>query len=392
MNEPKATTPEPPDIESMFQLGGGRISKGLQRAQLASGSNLKPARIAALTSAVAWLPLLLLATMEGLAWGSRVEVPFLKDFLPYGQFLLVIPLLVWGEVFVGKMLGWAAAELRRSDLLAPESTPALEQLLTRAVEQWRGRGVNAVIISLTAAATGFWFWGAREWLTGGWQYVDGHVTFAGWWYLLVSMPVMRFLILRWVWRLMLWAWVLWRTAGLRIQPQPTHPDRAGGLAFLGSTQAVFGVLISSCAIQLSCLIADAVAYRGADLMSFRWQVMAFAVFSVVALLLPLLVFAPNMIRTRAETLLFLSGNAYRGAAGLDRELRNHPDQPLPANDISGMSDFGVLYENARLMKIVPLEWRHVLVLVLAAVVPFLPLVFLVVPAQEVLQTLGRLII
>ncbi len=58
------------------------------------------------------------------------------------------------------------------------------------------------------------------------------------------------------------------------------------------------------------------------------------------------------------------------------------------NAISGLSDFGVLYENARLMLPVPLELQHVVSLVLAAVLPFLPLVFLVMPAREVLRTLA----
>jgi hypothetical protein len=44
------------------------------------------------------------------------------------------------------------------------------------------------------------------------------------------------------------------------------------------------------------------------------------------------------------------------------------------------------------MRFVPLELRHVMILVLAAVLPFVPLVFLVMPAQEVLQTLIRLMI
>ncbi len=71
-------------------------------------------------------PLLILAAVEGLAWGDRVAVPLLKDFLPYGQFLLAVPVLVFGEKIVGKRLSWTVAELRRSDILAPEETPRLD--------------------------------------------------------------------------------------------------------------------------------------------------------------------------------------------------------------------------------------------------------------------------
>ena len=77
---------------------------------------------------------------------------------------------------------------------------------------------------------------------------------------------------------------------------------------------------------------------------------------------------------------------------LVRKLRTARDGELPSDAVSGLSDFGALYENARLMRPVPMETQHVLGLVLAAVTPFLPLVFLVMPAREVLRTLARLLV
>jgi len=235
-------------------------------------------------------------------------------------------------------------------------------------------------------------WGAREWLTGGWQVAGDGMTLAGWWYLVISLPVMRFLALRWLWRLLLWAWVLWRVSGLELNPRPAHPDRAGGLAFLGGAQAAFGVFVFAFGVQLSCLVADAVHFRDAELTAFRGEIVAFVVISVVVLLLPLLVFAPKMVRAREEYLVFLSGSAHRGAGELTRKLRVARNGELPSDAVSGLSDFGALYENARLMRPVPMEMQHVLGLVLAAVAPFLPLVFLVMPAREVLRTLARLLV
>jgi hypothetical protein len=127
-------------------------------------------------------------------------------------------------------------------------------------------------------------------------------------------------------------------------------------------------------------------------MSFRGEVIAFVVLVVVVLLLPLLVFAPKLARAREEHLLFLSCSGYRGAGHLEGKLRASESGGLPTNEISGLADFGVLYENARLMRPLPLELRHIGAMVLAAALPFIPLVFLVMPAQEVLRTLARLII
>lgn len=391
MNNDRGTAPDA-GAEALLGLGEGVVSRGLERLQLARGDRLRVGRLAAVLAALAWLPLLVLSIVEGVAWGDAVHVPFLKDYLPYGQLLIAIPVLVVGELIVSRYLMLAVAELRRSEVLDAADAPKLDAVMVLTIRRWRGRTVNIIVLTLTCTATVVSLVGAREWLTGGWQVAGDGMTMAGWWYLLISLPVMRFLALRWLWRMVLWAWVLWRVSRLGLHPRPAHPDRAGGLAFLGGTQASFGVLVFAFGVQLSCLIADAVHFRGMDLTAYRGEMVAFAAIVVIALLLPLLVFAPRMVRARQDHLLFLSDSAHRGAGDLERKLRMSRDGELPADAVSGLSDFSALYEHARLMRPVPLEIQHVLALVLSAAVPFLPLVFLVMPAGEVLKTLLRLLV
>ncbi len=359
--------------------------------RLAPADRLRVGRVALLTVILTWLPLLLLAIAQGVAWGDRVDVSFLEDFLPYGQTLLVVPVLIIGEFAVGRRLAWTMEELRRSDVLAPEDTPALERVLARVVELWRGRKVNTVILLISLATIIVSLLGARKLLTGSWHYVDGRTTLAGWWYVLVSVSVIRFLILRWLWRFMLWTWVLWSMNRLRLQPQPTHPDRAGGMAFLGGTQAGFSLIVFVFGAQLSSAVANAVCYRGADLMSFKGQVVAFAVLAVVAVAAPLFAFAPKLLRAREESLMLMTSRGYRGARHLESELRSAAGDELPAADVSALTDFGALYQNARLMWPVPMGMGHVVAVVASAVLPFLPLVFLVMPVKEVVRALAGLL-
>jgi len=119
---------------------------------------------------------------------------------------------------------------------------------------------------------------------------------------------------------------------------------------------------------------------------------SFVLITIVVLLLPLLVFAPIRIRAREEGLVFLSGSGYKDANELERKLRDRRTGDVPPDEISGLADFGVLYENARWTKPLPLELRHVIAMVRAAVLPFLPLGLMVVPAQEVFRTLANLIV
>lgn len=386
-------SPPNPEVESFFTAGGGGGNRYLQRLRLSDGSRLHKVRVAVVLTTLAWLPVLILAVVDGVAWGRSVEVPFVRDFLPYGQLLVAIPTLVLGEIAARRRLGLAAGELRHSGMVSADDRGALDDILRHAIGLGRGRTVDAVILALTLGATAASLFGAKVWLTGGWQVSGDDLTLPGFWYLFVSLPVMRFLALRWLWRALLWAWVLWRVARLELVPKPMHPDRAGGFAFLGETQVAFSVLVFVSGVQLSCLAADAVVFRGADLMAYRAQLFAFVVTSVVTLLLPLLAFAPKLVRAREEQLVVLSGHGHRGADHLERRLGSGDwGSEVAGDEISGMSDFGGLYENARLMRPLPMDPRSVVMLVLAAAIPFVPLVFLVMPAGDILRTLAKLLV
>lgn len=386
-------SPSGPRTETLFSLDGGRVSRNLERLRLAEGTRLRTIRLAVVLTGLAWMPLLVLAVIEGVAWGSGVQVPFIRDFLPYGQIIVAIPVLVLGQIAANRRLGLATAELRQSGILAPDDVEAFDRIVGRIVSLGRGRTTDAAILVLTFTATAISLVEAKVWLTGGWQVSGDGMTMAGWWYLLVSLPVMRFLALRWLWRGVLWALVLCRVARLELNPKIMHPDRTGGLAFLGETQASFSVIVFAFGVQLACVAADAVVFRGADLMAYRGHFVAYLVTSVGILLLPLLAFVPRLVRAREEQLVVLSGQGYRGAEHVGRKLSSGEwGFDVPVDEISGLTDFGALYENARLMRPLPIDRRDIAMLAMAAVVPFVPLIFLVVPAKEVVKTLASLLV
>jgi hypothetical protein len=50
-------------------------------------------------------------------------------------------------------------------------------------------------------------------------------TMAGWWHVFVSLPIFQFLMVRWLWRYLIWCRLLWRISRLDLQLIPTHPDQ-----------------------------------------------------------------------------------------------------------------------------------------------------------------------
>ena len=67
------------------------------------------------------------------------------------------------------------------------------------------------------------------------QMQDGALalTLAGWWALLVALPLFWFLLGRWLWRFVTWGRLLRDIAACELRLVATHPDRCGGIAFIG---------------------------------------------------------------------------------------------------------------------------------------------------------------
>ena len=66
-----------------------------------------------------------------------------------------------------------------------------------------------------------------------------NLSMAGWWHALVSVPMFQFLLLRWYFRVFIWARFLWRMSRINLKLVPTHPDRVGGLGFLTNVVYAF---------------------------------------------------------------------------------------------------------------------------------------------------------
>jgi hypothetical protein len=111
---------------------------------------------------------------------------------------------------------------------------------------------NSIVFEVALLASvytiGLWLWQSQLALGGATWYGarDGthfHVTLAGYWYVWVSIPIFQFLLLRWYFRLFIWFRFLWKISRLKLQLSAAHPDRAGGIGFLGGSSYAFGPLL-----------------------------------------------------------------------------------------------------------------------------------------------------
>jgi hypothetical protein len=180
---------------------------------------------------VAWLPLLLLTTYERIAVGHVVPVRFLYDLDAHARFLVAIPLFLLAEVMVHRRLRPLVRRFVDGGIVRPEVLPGFQAAIDRAIRLRNSMAVE-LILAVAVFGLGWILWQENLSLTTSTWYavVDPagrRLTLAGQWYTHVSIPIFQFMSLRWLFRLLVWFFLLWQVSRLDLRLTPTHPDRAG---------------------------------------------------------------------------------------------------------------------------------------------------------------------
>ncbi|RKH40174.1 hypothetical protein D7V93_39785, partial [Corallococcus llansteffanensis] len=159
---------------------------------------------------VSWLPLLLLSLLHG---GPSAPRAFLRDAMVHVQLLVSLPLLIAAERYIDLSLAAAARQFVVSELIDAKHLAAFEDI-ARGVMRVRDKASIEAGLLLASFTLAFVYLPAHP--SSGWIHAEpgGTPTLAGWWYLAVILPLIRFLLLRWLWRGVLWAVFLFRVSRL----------------------------------------------------------------------------------------------------------------------------------------------------------------------------------
>jgi hypothetical protein len=260
---------------------------------------------AIVATAIAWLPLLVLCIAQGLAFGHTVRIPFLRDFAANVRFLVALPIFILAEYKIDRRWHKLVLEFLRSGLVHENQVQIFDSVLEK-ILRLRDRFTPELILVVLAYLPSFLLH-QSELLLGGsnWHFLNGTATLslAGWWFKIISMPLYRFIMLRWVWRLILWTPFLWRVSRINLHLVPTHTDRAAGLGFLSEGQIAFSPIVFAASTVIAGQVGNAIAYESETLMSLKFIMIGFGVLAVTILLLPLLVVTPTLIKVKRQAIL-----------------------------------------------------------------------------------------
>jgi hypothetical protein len=293
-----------------FSLFGGPLHRLGRRLGLVRGETNTVALGLAL-GLFLWSILLALALIGGVSDRLFSLAAIAADV----RLLVVIPLLFFCESSLDPRLGVFVSTIVRSGVVPGTSLPALNFEIARA-GRWRDAWLPeamcllaAVLLSLFAAQ--LHISGKTAALEPGLALSD--VRLAGLWYLIVCLPLFRFLLFRWIWRTALWCSFLWHLAKLDLHLVPTLPDGAAGLGYLEVVQSHFIALVLAISTLVSATFAEEIS-SGKTVFEVIYPALAITLILELALIL-----LPLPLRLQAQGLPGGGFERIHGVCGALRE-------------------------------------------------------------------------
>lgn len=397
MNDPIPDNGNAQRVNRDFSLVlGGPLYQLLRRSHMSDDHLGQLWRRILLIPLLAWLPLLLISLATGQALSSEVQVPFLLDAEVHVRFLVVLPLLVAAELLVHLRLQTVVQQFVPRGLIPDQALGQFRGAIDSAMRLRNSVLAEAVMI-VAVYTLGQVVWRQMELFNHHTWYSspgsDGqHWSAAGWFYAYFSLPLFQFLIMRWYFRIAIWARFLWQVSRIKLRLLPTHSDRLGGLSFLSGTFFAFGPLAMAHGALMASVLANHIFYQQAQLTDYKLEIVALVVFLQLLVLGPLLVFAPQLAQAKRAGkleygLLLMRHNRefeekYLRAADAERETL------LGSQDVSSLADMGSSYSVVQEMRGVPVNRDAMIFLAAATVAPLLPLALTMMSLEDLLRKLA----
>ena len=383
----------PPDFSLVL---GGPLFQLLRRAHLSDDALMLVRQRVLVIALIAWLPLLLLSALEGNLWGGSSVVPFLYDIEVHVRFLVALPLLIVAEMVVHRRMRPLLQQFLERNLIPENAMTRFESTIASAFRMRNSVLAEVLLIALVygvgvlivwrhyvALDTATWYATASA---GGSQ-----LSLAGMWFGYVSLPIFQFLLCRWYFRLFIWAHFLWQVSRIELSLVPTHPDRLGGLSFVSGQVYAFTVLAVAHGALLAGNLANRIFFLGAALTQFKAEIAVVLIFLMCVVLGPLLFFMPQLAQAKRTGSREYGVLAERYVREFDNKwLRGGvpAGEPLVgSSDIQSLADLGNSFQVVREMRILPIKRDDVLRLVVATLVPIVPLALTMMSLEELLKTL-----
>ena len=377
-----------------FSLSAGGLAYEFFRRMRLSGDEPRFIRRRVLSVvAILWLPPLILTIIAGTAYSDAIRISFFNSLLGHVRFLVVLPILIGVEPYIHRQLNIAIRLFSERNLIPAEEMADFHRAIDK-THDIRNSYILELGLLVVVYTAGIWFWGSRQPEGSQTWYANPNtlglnLTLAGYWLVFVSLPMFQFFLVRWYARFFILFWMLLQISKLKLNLIPTHPDRSGGLGFLGRVTYAFSPLLFAQGALLSAMIATEVMQNGKDIGSFLVESIGYIAFFVIGVLVPLCVFVPEVARAKRKGLRIYGTLAARYVEEFDKKWIRSDDgekeELLGTADIQSLADLGNSYNIVSEMNLAPFNYRDIFRLTAITAAPLIPLLLLVFSAEELFK-------
>jgi len=365
-------------------LGGPLHRLGLRLGLVNHGTNTVKLGIA--LGLLTWGVMIILSLIDGT--GSQAFS--LSVIGAHVRLLIVIPMFFVCESLVAPRMTCFVNSTIATHLVAPTSVSNLNKNISL-INKWKDAWLpEAIFISiaatLTLAAQNLQFYGTTASSAAG---KTTELAMAHQWYLLVCLTLFRFLMMRWLWHLGMWCFILWRISKLELNLIPTHPDGAAGLGYLEVVHSHFTPLVFALSAVQAAMLAEEISANRMSFAAIYPPIMLVLIIDAVLFLGPLFIFASRLWVCKVKGLdeyMILSSEYVKDFD--NKWLRNKAstqDKLLGTADLQSLADLNNSISVIRNMRWLPISMPLLVTLLSAALVPMLPLLLLKYPMTELAE-------
>jgi hypothetical protein len=366
---------------------------------LAKPSALNVGRRALLLALIAWAPLVLLALVQSLWLRADHITPILSQVGVHARYLAAVPLLILAEAWCVPQLNATTRHFVDSGIVSQHDRGRFDEALASTRSLLKSPSAELAVFGFAYLIVLATILSYQRDEMPSWA-VSGGITPifspAGWWHMLVSLPVLLVLIFGWLWRLALWTRLLCLISRLDLRLVASHPDHAAGLGFLGQSLRAF----TPVALAIAAIAAGRSAYlvlsgSGLPTPQLLFNV-GLALVLMALFVAPLLAFTPTLTRVWRRGALAYGGLADLIGHAFEHKWLNATQDnrrtALDKPDFSAVNDLYAVVTNVYSIRFVPVDIKDLIMLAAAILLPFMPVALLAFPLDEIWTSIGRLLL
>jgi hypothetical protein len=385
----------------IFKLStGGPIYRLLTLLRIQKTDAYSVRRRLVILIGLSWLPLFLLTFVEGNLINSHLDQPFIYDIKSYIRYLFVIPLLVIADGLIDPLIATNIQSIGSSGILGEEHKEWYRKAIDRLRRRKESTLADVVIILIIALITISIITNLEDldvsleftnWITQK-EGAELSLTVAGWWYFVVSSPILQIILFRWFWRFLIWGEFLFNVSRVKLKLQPTHPDLAGGLGILKNGESAFILIFIAFGSMLSVSLVEEILFTDFTLEQAYPIIVIYIVIAIFLLTLPLLFFTRQLVAAKRRGRVTYGGLGYKLSRAFDKKWGDTSDpatgdELLKTADSSAVCDYADIFEAVREMRYLPISLKDYMTQALVLLTPFLPLALTQFSASELFSRL-----